>query len=224
MGAGVCGVRSSKEMFDILISHTLWFHKKPSLVGIMKMNQKNEIIQQTQNWVSQVIVKLNFCPFARPVVESNGIHYHFTETHDLHEALQALIEQCQYLDEQPEIKTALVIYAHGFDTFDDFLDLVELANPLLEAQGYEGIYQLANFHPDYCFEGELPSDPANYTNRSPYPMLHIIREADLEQALESYPNPEAIPTRNIALAREMGLAALQSALEQCKRPAGGSSE
>ncbi|MCF6217595.1 MAG: DUF1415 domain-containing protein [Gammaproteobacteria bacterium] len=188
------------------------------------MNQQNEIIQQTRNWVSQVIVKLNFCPFARPVVESGGIHYHLTEADDLHEALQVLIEQCKYLDEQPEIKTGLVIYAHGFDSFDEFLDLVDLANPLLETQGYEGIYQLANFHPDYCFEGELPSDPANYTNRSPYPMLHIIREADLEQALESYPDPEAIPARNIALAREMGLAALQSTLENCKRPKEGGGE
>ncbi len=181
------------------------------------MSQQSEVLQHTQNWVWQVIVKLNFCPFAKPVVESGGIHYHLAEASELEEALHVLVEQCEYLDDHHEIETVLVVYPHGFDTFDDFLDLVDLANQLLVAQDYEGVYQLANFHPDYCFDGELPSDPANYTNRSPYPMLHIIRESSLEKALASYPKPEAIPERNIKLAREMGLAALQAALDHCKK-------
>jgi len=180
------------------------------------MNQQSEILQHTRNWVAQVIVKLNFCPFAKPVMDNDGIRYHVVEADELEEALHGLIEQCQYLDEHNEIETTLVIYPAGFNDFNDFLDLVEIANQLLAEQGYEGIYQLAHFHPDYCFEGEEPNDPANYTNRSPYPMLHLIREASLEKALDSYPDPEGIPERNIKLAREMGLAAMRSALDECK--------
>ncbi len=180
------------------------------------MTQANDIIQHTRNWVEQVIVKLNFCPFAKPVVESETIRYFLADAEDLEEALHQLIEQCQYLDEHSEIETELVIYPEGFNDFHDFLDLVELGNQLLAEQGYEGIYQLANFHPDYCFEGEDIFDPANYTNRSPHPMLHLIREASLEQALAHYPNPEEIPERNIKLAREMGLEAMQQALARCK--------
>ena len=181
------------------------------------MTQPSEVLQHTQNWVEQVIVKLNFCPFAKPVVDSGRIRYHQSDAKDLEEALHQLIEQCEYLDQHPEIETELLVYPDGFDDFYDFLDLVELANQLLPEQDYEGVYQLANFHPDYCFEGELPSDPANFTNRSPYPMLHLIREASLEQALASYPDPEAIPERNMKLAREMGQVALQAALDECKK-------
>jgi len=181
------------------------------------MAEQNEVLQHTQNWVDQVIVKLNLCPFAKPVVDSGRIRYHLADGNDLEEALHQLIEQCQYLDQHAEIETELVVYPNGFEDFYDFLDLVDLANQLLVEQNYEGVYQLANFHPDYCFDGELPSDPANYTNRSPYPMLHLIREASLEQALASYPDPEQIPERNIKLTREMGLQAMQQALEACKK-------
>ena len=78
--------------------------------------------------------------------------------------------------------------------------------------GYRGIYQLASFHPDYCFDGEAADDPANYTNRSPYPIIHILREASLSRVLNNFPEPEAIPERNIAKARQLGIAALQKLL------------
>ncbi len=90
-----------------------------------------------------------------------------------------------------------------------------IANALIEKQGYEGIYQLASFHPDYCFEGVEQDDASNYTNRSPYPMLHLIREASLEKVLAHYPDPEKIPVRNIAYTQEMGQASLQHLLDSC---------
>ena len=83
----------------------------------------------------------------------------------------------------------------------------------MEEKGYEGVYQLASFHPDYCFADSDEDDPANYTNRSPYPMLHLIREASIERALASYKNPENIPETNIKLARELGLDKMQSLLK-----------
>ena len=89
---------------------------------------------------------------------------------------------------------------------------------MLIEQDYEGIYQLASFHPEYCFAGEDETDAANYTNRSPYPMLHLIREASLEKALQNYPDAELIPERNIALARSKGLAEMKHLLERCLQP------
>ena len=91
---------------------------------------------------------------------------------------------------------------------------MEIANDLMFEQGYEGVYQLASFHPDYCFADSEADDPANYTNRSPYPMLHLIREQSIEKALALYKKPESIPETNVQLARELGLKKMQSLLEE----------
>ena len=109
----------------------------------------------------------------------------------------------------------MLIYANAFADFDEYLDFVSLAQGLLEAQNYEGVYQLASFHPNYCFEGATEDDAANYTNRSPYPMLHLLRESSLENALRNYPNPEMIPANNIQLLRQLGLEKMQTTLEAC---------
>ena len=116
------------------------------------------------------------------------------------------------LDTEPATATTLLILASACTRFDDFLDLAAIAEQLLLDQGYEGVYQLASFHPEYCFAGSDQNDAANYTNRSPYPMLHIIRETDIAQALQSYQNPEQIPERNIELTRKLGLKKMQTQL------------
>ncbi len=119
------------------------------------------------------------------------------------------------LDNAAEIETTLFILSGGFDDFDHFLDCLEMATQLLVVANYQGIYQLASFHPDYCFDEVSQQDPANYTNRSPYPMLHIIREASLEKALENYPAPEQIPLRNIEFCRAMGNKKMHALLAEC---------
>ena len=162
----------------------------------------NPVVTATRNWLSQFIIAHNICPFAHQVVVSAK----------LEDCLEALITECRYLDAQPGCETTLLIMPEAGVDFDDFLDLLAIAEQLLHDQGYEGVYQLASFHPDYCFAGEPVDDPANYTNRSPYPMLHIIREASLEQALRHYENPEQIPERNIELTRQLGLQVLQAQL------------
>jgi len=94
-----------------------------------------------------------------------------------------------------------------------------MAEQLLVTQGYEGIYQLASFHPEYCFSGAETNDAANYTNRSPFPMLHLLRESSLEKALEHYPETENIPQHNVAFARDAGLDAMKARLDRCaERP------
>ena len=104
--------------------------------------------------------------------------------------------------------------------FDDFLDLLGIAEDLLAEQGYEGVYQLASFHPDYCFADQNENDPANYTNRSPYPTLHLLREASLERVLGEDADPDLIPQRNIDFARRQGLDRMRALLAAC-RPAPG---
>ena len=173
------------------------------------------IIDQTQCWLKTVIIEHDFCPFAKRELERESIRYSVNHSTDLESALQAMIDECIYLDNNDTTETTLLIFAEGFKSFDDYLELAELGQELLTDQSYEGIYQLASFHPDYCFADAEQNDAANYTNRSPCPMLHLIREASMEQALKHHPDPEAIPERNIEYARELGLEEMKRQLEAC---------
>ena len=178
----------------------------------------NNAIAATQAWVQSVVVGLNFCPFAGKEVASKRVHYQVSEATDLQAALETVAAELKQLEQNPAIETTLLMFTEGFAEFHPFLDLLDIANQLLCDQGYEGIYQLASFHPDYCFADVQSDDPSNYTNRSPYPMLHIIREQSLERALDKTANPEQIPKRNIQLARELGADKLQQLLDACRRP------
>ncbi len=133
----------------------------------------------------------------------------------LESSLEAVIEELRYLDRTAGIETTLLIFPNHFADFEDFLDLLALAEDLSAEQGYEGIYQIASFHPEYCFAGAGDKDPANYTNRSPYPMLHLLREESITKAVDHYIDPEGIPERNIAFAQEKGLKYMQLLLAAC---------
>lgn len=180
------------------------------------MTDDQRAISQTRNWLSSVIVELNFCPFAKRELDKGSIRFSVVDDETLEACLQSLIEECVFLDGDDNTETTLLIFTHAFIEFDAYLQLVEIAEELIEQQGYEGVYQLASFHPDYVFADSDPDDAANYTNRSPYPMLHIIREHSLERALENYPEPELIPKRNVELARKEGLVAMKGRLEACR--------
>jgi len=173
------------------------------------------MISETQQWVKKVIVKYNICPFARKEVERGTIRYVIAEGSNKSAVLQSLLQECQFLDSHSAIETTLFIMPVCFEEFYDFLELVDLANELLAEEEYEGIYQLANFHPDYCFAGEPHNEPSNYTNRSPYPTLHIIRESSMELAIEQHPDVDAIPMRNIEFATKKGNAFFADLLARC---------
>ncbi|NOQ62980.1 MAG: DUF1415 family protein [Methyloprofundus sp.] len=179
------------------------------------MGHQNEIIiAQTKQWLKDIVIGLNFCPFAKPVFEQEKIHYQVSAADSLEACLQDLIAEAERLDNQSELETILVIYPNCVQDFDDFLELLEIANDLMHAQAYEGVYQLASFHPEYCFSGSDAEDPANYTNRSPYPMLHLIRESSLALALENYKDPEKIPDTNVQVAQDLGLEKMQELLAE----------
>lgn len=179
------------------------------------MNKK-PVVAATQNWLTSFIITYNICPFAKNVHENNSIRYQVVDSDSQEDCLEALIAECLHLDAESATETTLLILPKAVGKFNDFLDLLAIAEQLLVEQGYEGIYQLASFHPDYCFAGSNHDDAANYTNRSPFPMLHIIREASIEQVLQIYENPEMIPERNIELTRKLGIEALRKLLDAAR--------
>ena len=180
------------------------------------MNTKDQqLISATQSWLKTIIIEYSICPFAKRELNRGSIRFSVNHDREIESCLMNLMLECDRLDTDSSIETTLLIYDCTLTAFDDYLDFIELAETLLIEQGYEGVYQLASFHPDYCFEGAKQDDPANYTNRSPYPMLHLLREAGIERAVATYPHPENIPQRNIELTRKLGLAKMQALLAAC---------
>lgn len=175
-----------------------------------------KIIQQTQNWIDRVVIGLNFCPFAARVIRHDSVRYRICSETSIDAIFRCLRDECEHLDADESTETTLVIFPTGFADFYGFLDLLEQAeNALLIDDDYEGIYQLASFHPDYLFDESAPDDPANFTNRSPYPMLHFLRESSIDAALETFDRADEIPEKNIATARKKGLAAMRALREAC---------
>lgn len=173
------------------------------------------VIQQTRQWIINVVMGCNFCPFAAREINRNSVHFELAAAPDEESVLLQLYILLEKMDEDDSIETAFLILPEGWKDFLQYLDLVEAVDALLEDQDYEGIYQVASFHPDYLFAGSTEDDPANYTNRSPYPMLHILREESIDKALEFYPgDPDEIPERNIRFAREKGLAYMKSLFQK----------
>jgi len=174
-----------------------------------------QVIAQTKQWIATVVIGCNLCPFAAREFTRGSIHYQVEGSADPEVCLRAFLRECQRLDEHPAIETTLLIFPDACQQFDDYLDLVAMAEELLESQGYEGVYQVASFHPDYRFADAPAEDPANYTNRSLYPMLHLLREESLDKALANWPEPEAIAQRNVIFTRKKGLAYMQRLRDSC---------
>lgn len=178
----------------------------------IEKNADTPVVLATKQWLEQIIIGLNFCPFAKKEFVNNTICYYQSSQSQVKTALYEVIEQCVYLQEHPEVETSLIIYGDGFRRFSRYLDLVDYANDLLLNSGFEGVFQLASMHPEYCFEGEDVDDASNYTNRSPFPIIHIIREASMAKVLSVYSNPETIPENNMALAHKKGALFFQQCL------------
>ena len=178
------------------------------------MMDEHNIIESIRYWLDKTIIGFNFCPFAKREFVNQSIHYEVVDERNTEEQLHAIINECHRLDENPKIETTLIILPIGLESYYDYLDMLEVANELLFQEGYEGTYQLASFHPDYCFEDVKYDDASNFTNRSPYPVVHIIREKSLEMVLTKFPEPEKIPERNIEVARKTGKDVFQEILSK----------
>jgi hypothetical protein len=168
------------------------------------ITDNNRVIFSTQQWLHDIVIGHNFCPFAQAPLSQDKVRFSLCEQKKNAALLETLVDECRFLDEHDSTDTSLLILSRACGDFNAYLDLVDMANALLAELGYEGVYQIASFHPQYCFDGVEIDDVSNYTNRSPYPMLHLLREDRLEAALEYVDEPELIPERNIAHCQRLG--------------------
>ncbi|GGC58820.1 DUF1415 domain-containing protein [Marinobacter halophilus] len=174
-----------------------------------------QIVNATRKWVEDVVVGYNLCPFAKRELVRDRVRFVMTDAENEDDLLKALHAELQRLEDEPDIETTLLIHPgvlQDFDAYNEFLDTAEGLVAYLEL---EGIYQVASFHPDYQFAETEPGAAENYTNRSPYPMLHLLREASLEAAIDSHPDVDGIPDRNIALMNELGAEKMRQILAGC---------
>ena len=160
----------------------------------------------TERWLNDWVIGLNLCPFARYPYEKGQVRVSVTEAQDSDSIFRFVLEELDrlYRSEPEIIETTVLVVEKGLRDFDEYLDMLGLLEEILPQTGLEGVIQLASFHPDYCFEGVEADDVSNFTNRSPFPLIHLIREVSLEKAVASHPDPARIPERNIALMQEMG--------------------
>jgi hypothetical protein len=173
-----------------------------------------EIEQATRQWLEEVVIGLNLCPFARKELVNHRVRFVVSAADSEDDLLMDLQAELRFLEEHPETETTLLVHPHALADFDVYNDFLAAADGLLEVLQLDGIYQVASFHPDYRFAGTGAEDAGNYTNRSPFPMLQLLREASVERAVDSHPDPDAIPARNIALMEELGAEAMRQRLSR----------
>ena len=159
----------------------------------------NQIVEQVQTWLESVVIGLNLCPFAQKPHRQGAIKYTVFEGRDDKALLATIYQQLEALEKAPiaETETTLVITPDYLSDFSDYNQFLEDVDWMIERAGWEGTFQVASFHPDYQFAGTLPDDAENLTNRAPYPIFHLLREASLEAVIEKFPDTDEIPNTNI---------------------------
>lgn len=173
------------------------------------------VIEATERWVRDVVVNLNLCPFAKRELVRNRVRFVVSAATTEDALLESLHQELQWLNDHDEVETTLLVHPHVLWDFLDYNEFLPAADDLLRYLDLEGIYQVASLHPDYQFGGTEPGDVENYTNRSPYPMLHLLREESLERAIDNYPDVDEIPQRNIERMAYVGLTHMQALLKSC---------
>ncbi|EJC1445720.1 DUF1415 domain-containing protein [Vibrio parahaemolyticus] len=160
----------------------------------------NAITQQVDQWLIDVVIGLNLCPFAAKPQRNKQIKIFVSEATQEEALLEDILLQLIELSttEPEKLETTLVVVPNMLQDFWDYNFCIDWVEGLIKQQDWEGIFQVATFHPDYCFGGAAPEDDENLTNRSPHPIFHLIREESMEKVLKHYPDPESIPDTNIA--------------------------
>ena len=164
------------------------------------------VTDHTRQWLEKAVIGLNLCPFAKAPHVKNLVRISVSQARHLDGFLEDLDSELQLLGDTPanKLETTLLVHPTLFPDFDTFNQMLDIADAAVVDNGLEGIVQIAPFHPDFQFEGTDSDDIGNYTNRSPYPTLHLIREDSIAKAAQAFPDASAIFERNIALLEEMG--------------------
>lgn len=172
---------------------------------------RSEVIRKTQVWLKEIVIGLNLCPFAALPFAQDTVRYTVLETEEEEEILEQLKLEMRRLMDTPKIllETSLLILPTAFSNFLDYNDFLHMANDLLEEEDWSGHLQIASFHPEYQFAGTQADDPENYTNRAPFPILHLLREESIASALETVKHPEEIYKRNIKTMEDLGMEGIQ---------------
>lgn len=166
------------------------------------------VIAATIAWVEKAVIGLNLCPFARAVHSAKRIRYVVTDAESPESLVDVLVQELDLLAaaDPAEVETTLLIHPRVLGDFLDYNDFLDVADAAVEQLGLTGELQVASFHPRYQFAGTEPDDIDNFTNRAPYPTLHLLREASIERAVAAYPDTDRIFENNIETLRRLGRA------------------
>ena len=172
----------------------------------------------TRAWVERVVVGLGLCPWAAPLLSAGGLRYVLSDAHGLIGLADELERELRRLAADPPDTPAsvLIVIPSILDDWADYLDFLAFGDELLGDLGLVGQLQIASFHPDYIFEGAGAADAANYTNRSPLPLLHLLRERDVAAAVAEHPDSLEVPLRNVSLMERRGLDSMRDLLASCR--------
>ena len=160
----------------------------------------------TRHWLEQAVIGLNLCPFAKAVHVKDQIRWVESPARDAQGLLDDLLRELQLLAAaDPEtVETTLLIHPHALNDFLDYNDFLDVADAAIDELGLTGVLQVASFHPNYQFAGTAPDDVENLSNRSPHPMLHLLREDSIDRAVAAFPDTATIYERNIETLRRLG--------------------
>jgi len=175
-------------------------------------------VEATRAWVEAIVVELELCPFAREVLVADRVRFVESPARVPEALLADLDGELARLLRTPvgELETTLLVHPNVLADFTHYNEFLDPAEALLRERGCEGVIQLATFHPEYVFADAPPDDPANWTNRSPHPMLHLLREQSVTDAIAAFADAPGIPQRNVARLREMGEAEMRSRWAHCR--------
>lgn len=182
----------------------------------MEQSVAEPIEQQVKSWLDDIVIGLNLCPFAKRPRRGDQIQISVSAAESLESLMTCLMEQCFELENSSadKLETTLVVVPRFLQNFNDYLDALYLAEQLIQENRWKGIFQIASFHPEYQFQGTEKEDPENLTNRSPYPIFHLLREQSLEYAIEAYENAgdstEHIPQNNRETIQALSVSARRS--------------
>ena len=166
----------------------------------------DQVLAATRHWLEKAVIGLNLCPFAKAVYVKNQVRLVISHARHADDLLEELDRELDLLVATPaeDIDTTLLIHPTLFADFLDFNDFLEVAEGVVDEHELDGVVQLASFHPQFQFDGTEPDDISNFTNRAPFAMLHLLREASVERAVEAFPEAEAIFEHNIATLEALG--------------------
>ena len=167
---------------------------------------ETEALAATRRWLECAVIGLNLCPFAKAVYVKQQVRFVFSDATTTEALLEQLAEELVLLRDTPaeQVDTTLIVHPFVLQDFYDYNDFLENADAAVATLDLEGVLQVASFHPQYQFAGSAPDDIENFTNRSPYPTLHLLREDSVERAVEAFPDPDVIVERNIETLRKLG--------------------